>query len=352
MATWKCFDRDRRLQLQALYLAGHTKKEMAAILGCSLATIYNELKRGQCLQLDSETYTYYSTYSADLADLKAKEARSNCGRPCLYDTNDDLLSFIQDKILLEKRSPGHVSMELRSSDLGYLSKTTIYRYIHRNYFSRLRSHHLPEVVQRKRPVKRPPRNKDPRYGASIELRPSAAAARSFGHWEMDTVIGKRSGSGETLLVLTERATRAELIFKLGSKSSHDVVAAIDRLQKHCTFKKLFKSITMDNGTEFAATRRLEFSAAGRRRTYCYYCHPYSSYERGSNENANKLIRRWFPKGRSLSSVTPSDCVSLGLWMNTLRRESLHGKTSSELFLVACERENIRLSDKILNYFLT
>jgi IS30 family transposase len=160
---------------------------------------------------------------------------------------------------------------------------------------------------------------------------------------MDSVVGSRSGVGETLLVLTERKTRFELIFKVPSKESASTVSVLDYLQRRCAFRQIFKTITMDNGVEFANSRRLERDKSGRRRTYCFYCHPYTSCERGSNENNNRLIRRWFRKGQSLRNVTQGDAVRVARWMNNYPRAILGWKTATENFISCCEAEGIKIS---------
>ena len=238
-------------------------------------------------------------------------------------------------------------------DLGYLCKDTIYRYIHSRVFDDLRPVHLPEKGKRKHPIRETEsEKKDPRYGTSIEYRPPEIASRStFGHWEIDTVIGQNKGPGQAFLVLTERLTSAELVFKLPAKDVASVVSVFDTLSRRCDFPGIFRSFTMDNGVEFAAADRLELDPRGKRRTSCFYCHPYCSSERGINENANRLIRRWYPKGQSLASVTASDCRSLSRWMNTYPRKRLGWKTPAEAFKMACADLNIEISP-YLSQFLS
>lgn len=349
MAAWKCFDRDRRLQLEVLIKAGHSKKEVAALLGCHLSTVYRELKRGRCEQRDYLWRPYY-IYSVVVAQDDAARKRSHCGAPLKLGGNLELASYIEQRIMVDKYSPAAVAAELRRSELGYLCEDTIYRYIHRRIFDTLRPSHLPEHGIRKHPRHDDKHENKKRLGTSIEQRPQAIGSRNtFGHWEMDCVIGKSKGTDQAMLVLTERLTRAELVFKLPRKDSASVVDVVDQISRRCSFRKIFRSITMDNGSEFAASRRLERTASGKRRTHCYYCHPYTSCERGSNENANRLIRRWYPKGRSLAAVTGADCLRLSRWMNTYPRQLLGWKTASEAFQEACARENIKISPYLLQF---
>lgn len=116
---------------------------------------------------------------------------------------------------------------------------------------------------------------------------------------MDTVVSGRGGKG-VLLVFTERMTREEEIYKINSKSMHDVTNCINQIEQAIGLKKFrrrYKTITCDNGVEFLDADGIVSSVhEDAKRTELYYCHPYRSCERGSNENANKLIRRWIPKG--------------------------------------------------------
>ena len=211
---------------------------------------------------------------------------------------------------------------------------------------------LPEHGIRKHPWKQDKQKKPARHGTSIEQRPKIIAERStFGHWEMDSVVGKKQGIGESIVVMTERLTRMELIFKVPRKDAASVVAVLDHLQRRSDFRHIIKSITMDNGVEFSNAHRLEHSPTGYRRTYCYYCHPFTSCERGSNENANRMIRRWFKKGRSLAAVTQADCIAVSRWMNTYYRASLDWKTPAEAFKSACAAEGIKISP-YLSQFLS
>ncbi|HAG64483.1 MAG TPA: IS30 family transposase, partial [Ruthenibacterium lactatiformans] len=156
----------------------------------------------------------------------------------------------------------------------------------------------------------------------------------FGHWEMDSVIGQRGKSKNTLLVLTERKTRDEIIFKLPDKTAEAVVDALDALERKWgdMFKQVFKSITVDNGSEFAYCEELERSILGEgKRTQLYYCHPYSSWERGTNEVTNKMVRRKVPKGTNFDSMTDAEVEEMENWINNYPRR-IHGyRSAGELF---------------------
>lgn len=233
--------------------------------------------------------------------------------------------------------------EIRKKGLKFrttISHTTLYRYIDEGVFLRLTNKDLPvkrnKSKQRYKKVKpvRPPK------GESIEKRPQVINERNtFGNWEMDCVIGKKTG-GNTLLVLTERLTRREYVRLMPAKNMANVIRALNSIEKKLgsdMFAKIFQTITVDNGSEFADFSGMERSIGGGKRTKVYYCHPYSSYERGSNENLNKMIRRWYPKGVSFANVTDTDIAKVENWMNNYPRGIFGYDTSEARYRKEVER---------------
>ena len=150
---------------------------------------------------------------------------------------------------------------------------------------------------------------------------------------MDTVVGK-SGTKEVLLVLTERMTKQEIIRKLKSKSQYCVVKELDKLERKLgskKFRETFRTITCDNGCENLDCEGIERSVmVKKKRTEVYYAHPYSAWERGSNENANKLIRRFVPKGADISKFSHERIKMIEHWMNNYPRRSLEGLSANLL----------------------
>jgi IS30 family transposase len=205
-----------------------------------------------------------------------------------------------------------------------ISRPTLYRYIDLGLFLNLTNKNLP-IKRSRRKKKKQVRKTQVRAaaGTSIEKRPNEIDTREeFGHWEMDTVVGKRGESRHSLLVLTERKTREEILFLLTEHTAANVIACVDTLEKKWgdRFSTVFKTITVDNGTEFSDSKGLEKSILqDGNRTKVYYCHPYSSYERGSNENQNKLVRRKVPKGTNFDDRTEQDIQEIENWINNYPR---------------------------------
>lgn len=216
--------------------------------------------------------------------------------------------------------------------------TTIYSYISKGVFASLTDSDLPDKPKRHRKAKENKKGSRPPRGESIEKRPEIIDNREeFGHWEMDTVYSAAETSLRALLVLTERKTRKEIIIVMPDRTAKSTVLALNRLERRfgAKFRKIFKSITVDNGTEFSDLEGMKKSILySGLRTKFYYCHPYSSWERGSNENLNRMIRRKFPKGTSFADVTRKQVQNVEDWMNNYPRKVL-GYLTAEMAYQTC-----------------
>jgi len=170
---------------------------------------------------------------------------------------------------------------------------------------------------------------------SIEERPLSIQDRiEFGHWEGDTVVDKNNNS---ILVIQERKTRHLLMFKLQKHNSENAYKKIlnlkRKLGKH--FKKMFKTITFDNGSEFYKMPLLnEFG------TKIFFTHPFCSYEKGSIENVNGILRRYIPNGKDISSINKQTITYINQQINNLPRKILNYHTAKEMFLANLETLNL------------
>ena len=174
----------------------------------------------------------------------------------------------------------------------------------------------------------------PPKGETIEHRPEEINSReTFGNWEMDSVMGCK-GSKAALVVLTERLTRYPVIVRVPDHTMESVVRALDRMERRmgAKFREVFRSITVDNGCEFQDCEGMERSKRARKpRTKIFYCHPYSAYERGSNENMNRIIRRFFPKGTNFDNVSAAEVAEVEEWLANYPRRILGWKTPQMLY---------------------
>lgn len=336
MRRFKHLSKTDRLRIEAHTRDGRTPKEIAEILGVHISTIYRELKRGQYTHRNSD-WTEETRYSPDIADDRYRENLRAKGPQLKIGKDHRLAQHIETKIADEKYSPAAVLGEIRAQGLQFntsISVNTLYSYIDKGIFLRLTNKNLPVKSTRKRGYHKIKKAARPPKGESIEKRPEEIARReTFGHWEMDTVVSARPCK-KVLLVLSERKSRAEIVRQLLDKSADSVVRALDDLERRYgdMFPQIFQSITCDNGSEFADCAGIERSCTGTgSRTKAYYCHPYSAYERGTNENTNKLIRRFVPKGTNFEDLTDEQVAQIEAWLNNYPRQILGFMSAGAVF---------------------
>ena len=310
-----------RYQIEALIKAKKKTKEIAEIIGCSRRTIEREKKRGSVKQITSE-YEYITVYKADVGQRLHEERAQNKGRPLKIGYAHEYARRITELITVEKYSPDAANAQYAKENGGkrVVCTKTLYNYIRDGLFYGLGEEVLPRGKRKNRHAVRHRRValNNP-TGTSIEERTAEInERREEGHWEMDTVVGGPKTKA-CLSVLTERKKNLELVFKLPGKTKACVVQLLDRLERKLgpvRFREVFKSITCDNGCENLDAAGMERSLfSNKKRTTIYYAHPYSAYERGANEAANVMIRRFVPKGSDIGNLSRQDVKSIAHWMN-------------------------------------
>lgn len=210
---------------------------------------------------------------------------------------------------------------------------TLYNYVDRGLIG-IKNIDLPEKLSRNTKQERVRKNKRI-LGDSIELRPESVELREeFGHWEFDTVVGSKNENEPCTVTLTERKTRNCIWIKAADHTADAVQEAIQRVMSHfeSVAAAVFKTVTGDNGSEFA--RLIELTSQG---TKVYFTHPYSSWEKGTNECHIKLLRRFIPKGVSMAKYSSEDIAYMADWANSLPRKILGYKTPDELFEAELDR---------------
>lgn len=338
-----------RLTIERMIKRGFSKQDIATATGHSLSTIYNEIKRGSYEHLNSD-YTTEIRYSAELAQLRYEGNKKNSRRQSKILSDENLKTYIRTMVVDYKYSPEAILLQIKSDNLEFdveiRSVNTIYTAIKNGHISGVTLEYLPRKEQNKRRKKRVCTRDKEAYkpaGTSIELRSESVLTRQFfGDWEMDCVLGKVTNH-KTLLVLTERKTRFEIIEVLKRHTAKEVIRALNRIEKRfgSAFYKIFKSITVDNGAEFKNCKGMEKALYRKgKRTVIYYCHPYSSFERGTNENNNHMIRRFFKKGENFDlTVNRNKVKEVEEWMNFYPRPLFNGGCSYDLFMDELERLN-------------
>lgn len=323
---------EERIRLEEKLRYKVPKAEIARELGLSLQTIYNEIKRGS-YQHEKDGFLYWR-YSADKGqDIFRRRQRRKTGRPLKIGSDYAYADYLENKILREHRSPAAALAEARRQGFKTsISVGTLYNYISSGVFYELTDADLLEKTSRKPRKKQAPKIAHPKL-PSIEQRPEQINRREEpGHWEMDLITG-RAGSRPVLLTLTERVSREEIIRKLPDRRAATIRQTFDRMERSMgkqAFRRKFRSITTDNGPEFLEHEQLISSIYGGERFRVFYCHSYAAWEKGSNENSNRIIRRFFPKGTDFAKVTRRQVAEVEIWMNHYPRRSLGWKCPAEV----------------------
>lgn len=326
-----------RYQIEILLKSKKKPCEIAALIGKCVRTIYYEINRGKTEQLTTDLKKIV-VYKADAAQRVYRKHKQENGRSLKIGNDMRFVQYIEKSIREEHYSPYAALQRARNEGMRFqtdICTKTLYNYIDAGLFLNISNKHLPQKKQRKkREYKRTvPLNN--LKGDSIEKRPEEVQERDiYGHWEMDTVVSGQGKGKACLLVLSERMTREEIIRKIPDKKTASVISALNKLEREIgarRFRETFRTITCDNGCEFLNFTEIEKSCINKKlpRTKTYFCHPYSSWERGTNENQNGLIRRFIPKGADIGRYSEEDISHIEHWMNTYPRKILEGKSSSQ-----------------------
>ena len=313
-------ERDRIGEMKAL---GHTMGEIAEVIGRSKSTISRELKRNATAA--------YRVYLPHRAQERAVKRKSEAGeRPRLK--NDDIVSYVLAK-LKEGWSPeliaGRMSQEVPS---GSISHEAIYQYIYHPKTedrqelinSLVRAHRKRKskgIGRKERKTKIPNR-------VPIEERPISADNRSrYGHWESDSLVSRKSVAALNSLV--ERKSRYAMLSRMGQKTAEQTRDAILARLKHMP-PKVRRTLTFDNGTENARHEEITEGIGAK----CFFARPYASWQRGTIENVNGLVRRYFPKGTDFGKITDAQVAWVESRINNRPRKCLGYKTPAEVAAVA------------------
>ncbi|MGI6664674.1 MAG: IS30 family transposase [Christensenellaceae bacterium] len=346
---WKQISEKERYKIEALYEQGLTPLQIGNALSPKRdrRTIERELKSGLVEQKRinptnnkyAPLYIVELVYKADRAQTVHEEWAANKGRGLKIGNDQKLADHIESKIKNEKWSPDVIIGRLKAKGWAYkttICTKTVYNYIDKGIFR--------EVTNKDLWVKKDGAKKrdykkirtvalNNRNGKSITERPKGADDRSEpGHWEIDLVVGKQ-GTKPVILTLVERKARKSLYVLVKNKTQKEVIAAIKRARRRVggDFSAVIRTITADNGSEFLDSEAIK-KAAGCGEVY--YAHPYSSWERGSNENGNRILRRFVPKGTDIGKLTAKELQRIEDWVNNYPRK-IHGyKTANEMMAAA------------------
>ena len=318
MTRYRQLTSGERHELSALRKQGFRPAAIARALGRHRSTICRELRRNTRKD---------GGYRPATADQRTRGRRSKSRRNRRFSAADWALV---ERWILEDFSPEQISGWLRRFRLLSISHETIYRYVWDDKALGGTLHRRLRGANKKRRK---------RYGTNdsrgrladkrhISERPTAVESRDeIGHWEIDTVIGRGK---PCIVTLVERATGYVMIGKLNARTvvelNRATIALISKAPLPVT------TITADNGTEFHGYRHIEAVTGVR----FYFANPYHSWERGSNENANGLIRQYLPKKTSMARTSQRRCHSIAHRLNTRPRKRYNYRTPREEYVRRCD----------------
>jgi IS30 family transposase len=283
--------------------------------------------------LRNSDWTERTVYLADVGQRKHEEGASHKGRGLKIGHDHALAKYLEEKIGDKKWSPDAAIGAIKAQGLSFetsICTKTVYNMIDRGDFLHLSNKDL--LVKRDGQKRRYQRVRrvalNNRNGKSIDERPESVNKREeAGHWEIDLVVGKQ-GTKPVILTLVERKTRKSLYVLVKNKTQKEVILAIKRARRRVggNFEDVFKTITADNGSEFLDSEAIKAAA---KCGEVYYAHPYSSWERGSNENGNRMLRRFVPKGSDIGKLTAKQLQIYEDWVNNYPRRILGYKTANQ-----------------------
>jgi len=306
-----------RYQIYALLKGGHSLTEIATILGRHRSTIYREVSRNSGLR----------GYRPKQAELLASQRSERSRNAPKIDTS---LWRSVTVLLNEKLSPEQISAQLE------ISHETIYKhvYVNKSLGGDLYRHLRCQKKRRKRYAGGRDRRGQIIGRRPISERPSNVEKRSqIGHWEGDTLIGK--GHKQAIVSLVERKSGYAVLKKVTKKTSELVSSAIIKGLRPIAYK--VKTITFDNGREFSDHAKIDEALD----SVSYFADPFSSWQRGSNENLNGLVRQYIPKNRPLSTVTHDELAMIQDRLNNRPRKRLGYKTPNEVFQASIKSVALR-----------
>lgn len=322
--------REDRGAIQCLKRKGYTDRAIAREIGCSPSTVGNELRRGTPPRKSNKGRA--PGYSAKLGETVYRANRARSRRRHKTDCCSKFIAWVVKMVRTEQWSldacVGHARLHQKFPADAMVCTHTLYNELWARNLP-LSVTEVPEALKRKQAKGTQPRENKKVYGTSIDGRPEIAALRiEEGHWEGDTMVGKRDGKEAVVLSLLEKKTENYLAIRIRSKTSEAVTAAMKGLKTEFgdKFSQVFKTITVDNGSEFA-----DFAQTENWGSKVYFAHPYSSWERGQNERHNGMLRAFIPKGVSMEQFTDEDILMAADKLNGRPRNKLGYQTPEELF---------------------
>ena len=322
MRCYTQLTQEQRYQIYALKKTGHLQSKIAEFIGVHKSTISRELGRN----------IGGRGYRAKQAHEKAIKRRTGKVTPRIKSSDWESV----EALIRFELSPEQVSKRLYSERSIRVSHEWIYQHVYRDKHSEGDLHcYLRCRKKRRKRYGSYDRRGQLRNRVSIDERPAVVEAQTrIGDWEGDTVVGKGHRGG--LITMVDRKSLYTVIEPIKNRNASKLRQKL--VKRMAPYKGLIHTVTFDNGKEFAEHEKI----AKKLETSIYFAHPYSSWERGVNENTNGLIRQYFPKGSDLSNVSRKEVDHVMERLNHRPRKKLGFKTPFEVFF----KTTTRLTDRV------
>lgn len=310
MRIYTQLTQEQRYQIYALLKAGHNQTEIASTIDVHKSTVSRELRRNRGLR-------GYRPKQAHEFALSRRHGPVPWISPATW--------MLVERFIRQDWSPEQITGWLKVTLDLRISHEWIYQHIlHDKRTGGVHFRHLRCQKKRRKRYRSYDRRGTLKNRVSIDERPPIVETRQrLGDWEVDTIIGK--GHYQAIVSLTKRKSRFALLRKVERKTAQAVADAVIDLLKPLSCD--LHTITADNGKEFAEHERI----AEELRTNVYFSHPYSSWERGANENMNGLVRQYFPKDKGFEAITDPDIDHVMKRLNNRPRKCLGYKTPNQVF---------------------
>ena len=324
--------------IERLQRNGKRPAEIARILCRNRSTIMREIRRGSVIQrravqsnskrIDVPLYAENPVYFADVGERECRKRRANTGAKCRLAECLPFVEYMETQVFSpQKWSPdAAVGKAKASGQFARVPSTrTVYHWIDQGLCKVKNLDLLLKVKRRKKAAK--PRVNKRILGKSIDERPESISERTeFGHWEGDGIVGACQKGH--LISLVERMSGYGLLFDVGDRNAIRITEVFSLLKAQYgeDFASIFRSITFDNGSEFSSTGALTADGLD-----VYYAHPFSSWERGTNENWNGIVRRFLPKGISFENLPAGLVQRIVAYINDLPRKRFGYRSPDDLF---------------------
>ena len=310
MRTYQQLTQEQRYQIYALKKMGHNQTEISESIGVHKATVSRELSR------NTGQRGYRPRQAQQLSQARRKKGQPRIAKSAWQ--------VVEEK-LQQDWSPEQISGWLLRNEAVYISHEWIYQYVYADYRAGGPLYkHLRSQKKRRKRLRGQDRRGQLSGRRSIEERPAIVEDRSrIGDWEVDTILGQHHQ--QAIVTLTERKSRFALLGKVSKRSARQVRERLVQLMR--PFLDKLKTMTSDNGKEFAQHEQLAVDLD----MDFFFAHPYASWERGSNENMNGLVRQYLPKKTDFCQVTNADLVWIMDRLNLRPRKCLGFRTPFEVF---------------------